>query len=88
MAGFCVAYTLLFGLFIHFMGKRLRRGPGLDELPPPAHHLGQLFPGADDIAFLRQQHAISTPQHKRQRVAQLDGFDVQADEVHGGRYII
>ena len=58
------------------------------QLPPPAHHLGQLFPGADDIAFLRQQHAISTPQHKRQRVAQLDGFDVQADEVHGGRYII
>jgi cytochrome d ubiquinol oxidase subunit I len=37
LAGFCVAYTLLFGLFVHFMAKRLRRGPDLDELPPPAH---------------------------------------------------
>ena len=40
LAGFCVAYTLLFGLFVHFMGKRLRRGPDLDELPPPAHRSG------------------------------------------------
>ena len=49
---------------------------------------GQLLAGADDIAFLRQQHAIGPPQHKRQGVAQLDGFDVEADEVHGARCII
>jgi cytochrome d ubiquinol oxidase subunit I len=37
LVGFCVAYTLLFGLFVFFMAKRLRQGPDMDELPPPAH---------------------------------------------------
>jgi len=58
------------------------------QLAAPGHHLGQFLAGADHIAFLGQQDAIGAPQHKRQRVAELDGFDVEADEVHGARYII
>ncbi|MHC1791919.1 cytochrome ubiquinol oxidase subunit I [Solidesulfovibrio sp.] len=40
LAGFVAAYTVLSVLFIIFMAKRLRLGPDMDELPPPAHRRG------------------------------------------------
>ena len=34
---FVLAYTLLSLAFVYFMGKLLRKGPNMEELPPPAH---------------------------------------------------
>ena len=40
LAGFVVAYTVLSAAFVFFMAKLLRKGPNMDELPPPAHRRG------------------------------------------------
>ncbi|MFU2208811.1 cytochrome ubiquinol oxidase subunit I [Solidesulfovibrio sp. C21] len=40
LSGFIVAYTILFSLFVFFMGKLLRKGPDMEELPPAAHAKG------------------------------------------------
>ncbi|EFL49884.1 cytochrome bd ubiquinol oxidase subunit I [Solidesulfovibrio fructosivorans JJ]] len=40
LAGFIVAYTILFSLFVFFMGKLLKKGPNMDELPPAGHARG------------------------------------------------
>ncbi len=37
LAGFLAVYAVLFVLFAYFMGKLLRKGPDLDELPPGNH---------------------------------------------------
>lgn len=37
LAGFLASYTVLTLLFVYFMGKLLRKGPNMDELPPAAH---------------------------------------------------
>ncbi len=40
LGGFVAAYAVLFALFLFFMAKRLRKGPNMEELPPPAHARG------------------------------------------------
>ncbi|UJX39420.1 cytochrome ubiquinol oxidase subunit I [Desulfovibrio sp. JY] len=40
LVGFLVAYTILFSLFVFFMGKLLKKGPNMEELPPAAHARG------------------------------------------------
>lgn len=37
LAGFVVAYAVLGAVFVFFVGKLLRKGPNLDELPPAGH---------------------------------------------------
>jgi len=37
LAGFVLAYGLLALAFVYFMGRVLRKGPNMEELPPPAH---------------------------------------------------
>jgi cytochrome d ubiquinol oxidase subunit I len=37
LAGFVVAYAVLFAVFVFFMAKLLRKGPDMDELPPAGH---------------------------------------------------
>jgi cytochrome d ubiquinol oxidase subunit I len=37
LAGFVVAYAILSLVFVTFMGKLLRKGPNLEELPPAGH---------------------------------------------------
>ena len=37
LVGFLVAYSLLTVAFLYFMGKLLRKGPNMDELPPAGH---------------------------------------------------
>jgi len=40
LVGFLVAYAILFSLFVFFMGKLLKKGPNMEELPPAAHARG------------------------------------------------
>ncbi len=40
MAGFIVAYTILGFVFVYFMAKLFKKGPNLEELPPPGHAHG------------------------------------------------
>ncbi len=37
LAGFVIAYAVLFSLFLFFMAKLVRKGPDMDALPPAAH---------------------------------------------------
>jgi cytochrome d ubiquinol oxidase subunit I len=43
LSGFLIAYAILFTLFLFFMAKLLRRGPNMNELPPPGHVQGETF---------------------------------------------
>ncbi|OLN28444.1 Cytochrome d ubiquinol oxidase subunit I [Desulfovibrio sp. DV] len=41
LAGFIAAYTLLGAAFLFFMGRLLRKGPNMDEMPPAGHLPGR-----------------------------------------------